>query len=175
MSDPTHLPLAVVAAVGRNGAIGRDNKLPWSIPSDLAHFRARTMGKPMIMGRLTFEAVGRALPGRETIVVTRRVSPLPKGVWSVGDPDEALVLGRKRAVAMGADEVVLAGGAALFASMMGVTDRLHMSFIDLAPIADTFFPAIDPAIWREVSRTAAPRRAADEAGCTFVSYVRHTD
>ena len=173
MSSATRVPLAAVAAVGRNGAIGRDNKLPWHVPSDLAHFRERTMGKPMIMGRLTFQAIGRALPGRETIVVTRRsTASLPAGVWQAGDPDEALALGWERAVAMGADEVVLAGGAALFSAMMGVTDRLHMSFIDLAPNADTFFPAIDPAIWQEVSRTVPPRRPADEAGCTFVSYAR---
>ena len=167
------VPLAIVAAVGRNGAIGRDNALPWSVPSDLAHFRACTMGKPMIMGRLTFEAIGRVLPGRETIVVTRRAGhPLPVGVRGVGSPAAALVLGRERAAAMGADEVVLVGGAALFAAMMTDVDRLRMSLVDLAPRADTFFPPIDPAVWNEVERRVPPRLPADEANVAFVDYLR---
>ncbi len=173
MSETGHRPLAIVAAVGRNGAIGRDNALPWSVPSDLAHFRACTMGKPMIMGRRTFEAIGRALPDRETIVVTRRADlALPAGVWRAADPEAAYDLGQARAAAMGADEVVLAGGAALFETMMARTDRLHMSFIDLAPAADAFFPPIDPTIWHEVSRTVPARASGDEAGCAFVGYAR---
>lgn len=175
MNETIHLPLVIVAAVGRNGAIGRDNALPWSMPSDLAHFRACTMGKPMIMGRRTFEAIGRALPGRETIVVTRGAGgALPSGVWRAGDAEEALALGRERARAMDAGEVVLAGGATLFARMMGVTDRLDLSFVDLAPAADTFFPAIDLAVWREIARAAPPRGPRDDASFICVSYVRRT-
>jgi dihydrofolate reductase len=172
---PAHrnLPLTAVAAVGRNGAIGKDNRLPWSMPSDLAHFRVCTMGKPMIMGRLTFEAIGRALAGRESIVVTRSagLSPQP-GVWVADDPEQALALAQERAAAMGAPEVVLAGGATLFESMMPIVDRLRISVIDLAPAADTFFPPIDPAIWREASRVIAPRHPKDDAACVFVDYVR---
>ncbi len=167
-----YLPLAIVAAVGRNGAIGRANALPWSVPSDLAHFRACTTGKPMIMGRRTFEAIGRALPGRETIVVTGGTAPLPAGVWRVRDIGEALALGQERGRAMGAGEIVLAGGATLFSALITQCDWLRMTFIDLAPAADTFFPAIDPALWREVSRVTVPPAPGDEAGCAFVDYAR---
>ena len=173
MTANRNLTLTAVAAVGRNGAIGKGNRLPWSMPSDLAHFRRCTMGKPMIMGRLTFEAIGRALPGRESIVVTRSpgLSPQP-GVWVAGSPEQALALARERAGAMGVDDIVLAGGATLFDRMMPIVDRLRMSFIDLAPAADTFFPPIDPAIWREEGRVIAPRQPQDEAACVFVDYVR---
>jgi dihydrofolate reductase len=168
-----NLPLTAVAAVGSNGAIGKGNRLPWTMPSDLAHFRLCTMGKPMIMGRLTFEAIGRALPGRESIVVTRAAGLLPQpGVWVADSPEQALALAQQRAEAMGADEVVLAGGATLFTSMMPIIDRLRMTFIDLAPAADTFFPPIDPAIWQEESRVIAPRDPKDEAACVFVDYLR---
>jgi dihydrofolate reductase len=167
------LPLIAVVAVGRNGAIGQGNRLPWSVPSDLAHFKACTMGKPMIMGRLTFEAIGRALPGRESIVVTRSHDFMPApDVWQAKNPDEALALAQQRASAMGADAVILAGGATLFDHMMPIIDRLRVTFIDLAPEADTFFPSIDPAIWREETRVLAPRQPKDEAACVFVDYAR---
>ncbi len=97
MTFVDRLPLAIVAAVGRNGAIGRANALPWAVPSDLAHFRACTTGKPMVMGRRTFEAIGRALPGRETIVVTGGAAPLPAGVWRARDLARRWRLGRSAA------------------------------------------------------------------------------
>ncbi|WP_158811451.1 dihydrofolate reductase [Beijerinckia sp. L45] len=173
MAADQKLPLTAVAALGRNSAIGQGNRLPWSMPGDLAHFRACTMGKPMIMGRLTFEAIGRALPGRESIVVTRSGSFVERpAVWRAATAEDALALAQQRAAAMGADEVILAGGATLFDSMMPIIDRLRLTFVDLAPVADTFFPAIDPAIWREDSRVVAPRHPKDEAACVFVDYVR---
>lgn len=166
-------PLAIVAAVGSNGAIGQEGKLPWRMPGDLARFRELTMGKPMVMGRRTFESIGRALPGRESIVVSRNATlPLPSGVHRAASPDGALVLANARATAMDAAEISLIGGSALFDLMIDKTDRLYMTFVDLAPPADTFFPPIDPAIWRETSRRVPERHPKDEAGCTFVDYVR---
>ncbi len=173
MTDSGKLPLAIVAAVGRNGAIGQGGRLPWTMPGDLARFRARTMGKPMIMGRRTFESIGRALPGRESIVVTRdAANRLPAGVHRAADPDAACEIAATRAAAMGATEVSLIGGATLFDLMMDRADRLYMTFVDLAPEADTFFPAIDPAVWRETSRHVPKRHANDDAGCVFVDYAR---
>ena len=171
---PSRIPLAIVAAVGRNGAIGRRGGLPWTMPGDLARFRALTIGKPVIMGRLTLEAIGRVLPGRESIVVTRsRLSPAPR-LWVAGDEAEALRLARERARAMGADEVILAGGATLFASMMAGVERLRMTFVDLAPEADVFFPPIDDAVWREEAAVVAPRHPGDDAACRFVDFVRRS-
>jgi dihydrofolate reductase len=166
-------PLAAVVAVGRNGAIGRDGGLPWTMPGDLARFRDLTMGTPMIMGRRTFESIGKALPGRESIVVTRDPAlALPEGVLRTADPETALAIGRERARAIGAPAITLIGGATLFAAMMTRVDRLHLTVVDLAPDADTFFPTLDPAAWREVSRHVPPRHPRDEAACVFVDYER---
>lgn len=169
----SHLPLIAVVAMGRNGAIGRDNALPWRMPSDLARFRALTMGKPMIMGRRTFESIGRALPGRESIVVSRREQDtLAPGVFGAATPELALRLARERAAAMNAQEVALVGGASLFQALAPQTDRLYLTVIDLAPEADTFHPVPDPFVWREVARSRPERRADDEADCLFLEYAR---
>ena len=173
MTDATRRPLAIVVAVGRNGAIGQGGALPWKMPGDLARFRALTMGRPMIMGRRTFASIGRALPGRESIVVSRDAAlSLPAGVYRAASPQAALDLAESRAVAMGANDISLIGGATLFAAMMAQVDRLYMTIVDLAPEADTFFPAIDPAIWRETARHVPVPHADDEATCVFVDYVR---
>ena len=167
------VPLCIVAAVGRNGAIGVRGAMPWSIPSDLRHFRSVTLGKPMIMGRRTFAAIGRVLPGRETILVTRATErPGPEGVWIAGSAEDALDIGAARAAAMGADEIILAGGATLFASLMPMATRMRLTFVDLAPDADTFFPPIDPGVWREDARGAGVREAGDEAAFSLVDYSR---
>lgn len=164
-------PLVLVAAIARNGAIGRDNALPWTMPGDLARFRALTTGRPMIMGRRTFEAIGRNLPDRESIVVTRGPVPLSDAsVHAVGDPETALALADRRAAAMGAAEIALVGGAALFAALMPRCARLALTFVDCVPEADTFFPPIDPYVWAECARTYPPRDPRDEADCVFVDY-----
>jgi dihydrofolate reductase len=167
------VPLVIAAAIARNGAIGRDNRLPWSMPGDLAHFREITMGKPMIMGRLTFEAIGRVLPGRESIIVTRsgHAGQAP-GLFRAENPQEALRLGQERAAAMGADEIMLVGGAQLFTALMPRVRRLRLTLIDLAPEADVFFPPVDPALWREVARHVPPRHPGDEAAYVSVEFVR---
>jgi dihydrofolate reductase len=165
--------LVIAAAIGRNGAIGRGKGLPWSMPGDLAHFRDITMGKPMIMGRLTHESIGRVLPGRESIVVTRAGhGPPAPGLFYAGDLQEALRLGQERAAAMGAAEIMLIGGAQLFAAMMPRAERLRLTLVDLAPEADVFFPAIDPAVWREEARETPARHPGDEAACVFVDFRR---
>lgn len=166
-------PLMIVAAVGRNGAIGRDNGLPWTMPGDLARFRELTMGCPMIMGRRTWQSIGRSLPGRESIVVSRGApADLPPGAHRACGPDEALAIAHGRAEVMAAPAIALIGGATLFAVMMPRADRLAMTFVDLRPTADTFFPPIDPIAWREATRIVPPRHAGDEAACVFVDYVR---
>ena len=173
MSERRRFPLAIVAAVGRNGAIGQGGSLPWHLPGDLARFKALTMGKPMIMGRRTFESIGRALPGRESIVVSRDAGlALPADVHLARTPEAALDLAAARAKHMGADEISLIGGATLFDLLIGATDRLYMTFVDLAPPADTFFPQIDAAVWRETSRRTPPRHPDDQAACVFVDYLR---
>ncbi len=166
------LPLLLVAAVARNGVIGADNRLLWRLPGDLRHFRARTMGRPMVMGRKTFQSIGRALPGRETIVVTRDPGFTAEGAFVAHGLDAALALAGARAEAMGADSVVIAGGGEIYAATIGRADRLAITEVALAPEGAVAFPRIDPAIWREVRREPGVRGANDEADFAFVDYER---
>lgn len=165
--------LALVAAVARNGAIGRDNALLWRLSSDLKHFKAVTLGKPMIMGRKTFESIGKPLPGRETIVVTRdRAWAAPAGVHVAASLDAALALAQARAEAMGADEIILAGGGQLYAALLDRAQRMVLTHVDLAPQGDAFFPDVDWTQWEEIARETPPRGANDDADCAFVTYRR---
>ena len=168
----TDIPLVIVAAVARNGVIGDGDKLLWRLPGDLRHFKALTLGKPMIMGRKTYASIGRPLPGRETIVVTRDRSFGVEGVHVVHSVDAALALGQARARAMGASEVILAGGGDLYAQLIGCADRIYLTQVDLSPVGAIVFPRIDPDIWCEVTRETHVGGVGDEAGFSFVAYER---
>ncbi|MGO9674778.1 MAG: dihydrofolate reductase [Methylocella sp.] len=167
-------PLAIVAAIGRNGVIGADERLPWRLPSDLKRFRALTLGKPLLMGRKTFQSIGRALPGRETIVVTRErgFAALPGVVHVAYDLDAALALARARAEAMGAAEIILAGGGDLYAALLPRVDRMYLTLVDLSPPGDVRFPPFDAAQWIEAARVEPKPIPADEAAFTFVELRR---
>ncbi|MGP8264938.1 MAG: dihydrofolate reductase [Beijerinckiaceae bacterium] len=167
------LPLVGVVAIADNGVIGQGNALPWHISADLKRFRALTLGKPLIMGRKTFASLGRALPGRETIVVTRDKSfAAPAGVFTAGDVDAALALAELRAKALGALEIIVAGGGEIYAALNERLDRLHVTYIHLAPPGDAYFPAIDWSHWREIFRADHPPGEGADAGYTFVDYIR---
>ena len=168
------LPLVLFAAVARNGAIGRDNRLLWRLRSDMAHFRANTMGRPVIMGRKTWESIGRPLPGREIVVVTRDTgfAAPAESVHIAHSLEDALALARARARAMGAAEVMVAGGGEIYRALLDRADRLILTEVDLAPEADAFFPAVDPAAWEEVAREPHAPGQGDEAAFAFVSYRR---
>ncbi len=174
-----NVPLAIVAAIAENGVIGDGRGLPWHLPSDLKHFRGITMGKPLLMGRKTFDSIGRALPGRETIVVTRdrafdpmRARDSAKAVHVVHDLDTALELAQARAQAMGAEEVILAGGGNLYESLIGRAERMYLTFVDIAPRGGVSFPAIDWSEWLEVSRVRPRPAAKDEATFAFADFQR---
>lgn len=169
-----NLPLVLIAAVARNGAIGRDNRLLWRLRSDMAHFRANTMGHPVVMGRKTWDSIGRPLPGREIVVVTRDagfVAPA-ESVHVAHSIDEALALADARARAMGAGEVMVAGGAEIYRALIDRADRLVLTEVDLGPEADAFFPAVDPAAWEELAREPHEPQQGDEAAFAFVTYRR---
>ena len=169
---PLLLPLVLVAAVARNGVIGDKNRLPWHISSDLKHFRTITWGKPLLMGRRTYAAIGRPLPGRETIVLSRTTDFHAEGVCVAHDVESALALATRRGLAIGASEIMVAGGGELYAQLIGRAARLAITEVDLAPAGDAFFPPIDPAVWREVGRMAHPAGPGDEAAFAFVDYAR---
>jgi dihydrofolate reductase len=138
--------VSIIAAVARNGTIGRDNRLPWRLPADLRRFKALTMGHHLIMGRKTFESVG-ALPGRTTIVVSRRgLAEPPAGVKVASSLAEALDLARRA----GEDEAFVAGGAEIYRAALDYTDRLYLTRIHRSFAGDTTFPEIDPEEWHEI-------------------------
>lgn len=168
----TAIPIALVAAVARNGVIGAGNRLIWKLSTDLKRFRALTWGKPLVMGRKSFESIGRPLPGRETIVVTRDPGLAPDGVRIAHDVDAALSLAEEVAREMNAGEIIVAGGGEIYRQTIDRVDRLFITEVDLAPEGDVYFPAIDPAHWREASRERGLRGDRDETDFMFVGYAK---
>jgi dihydrofolate reductase len=158
--------------VARNGVIGVDNGLPWRMRSDLKQFRTATMGKPLIMGRRTYESIGRPLPGRESIVLTRSKAFATEGVHTVDSLDAALSLADRIAREKGAGEIVIAGGATVYAEAMPIADRLLVTEIDLEAEGDARFPAIDPSQWKVISRVKHPRGEGDDAAFTVSMWER---
>jgi dihydrofolate reductase len=167
-----HPPLVLVVAIGRNGVIGGDGQLPWRLPSDLKRFKAVTMGKPMLMGRKTFASIGRPLPGRETIVLTRDPVFTATGIHLASTLSKGLALASDCARKMGADEIIIAGGGELYRQTLPIASRLDVTEVDLSPAGDATFPSIDPSKWREVSRTPYVQGEKDDASFTVVSYER---
>lgn len=160
--------LVLVVAVSDNGVIGRAGGLPWRLPSDLRHFRKLTLGKPVIMGRRTFAAIGKPLDGRDNIVVTRDASFRPEGVLIAHDFEGALALARDCARARGADEIAVIGGAQIYAAALPVADRIYLTRVHGTFAGDTTFPAIDPAQWRQTCRETHKAGVRDEADYSFV-------
>lgn len=144
--------IALIVARADNGVIGRDNGLPWRLSEDMKYFKATTMGKPLVMGRKTFESVGRPLPGRTTIVVTRDRDFGAEGVKVTHDLDSAVRLAEEVAKADGVDEVMIAGGAEIYAQALDRAGRIYLTEIHAAIDGDARFPDLDPSTWRETAR-----------------------
>ncbi len=162
--------VALVAAVAENGVIGTGGDMPWRLSSDLRRFKRLTMGKPVVMGRKTFESIGKPLAGRVNIVVSRQPGFAPGGVLVAADLDAALDLARTQIGA--GDEMMVIGGGQIYAATIGRADRLYITHVAASPDGDTHFPPIDPAVWRVVSREAVPAGDKDSAATTFVVYER---
>jgi dihydrofolate reductase len=160
-------PLTLIAARGRNGCIGQGGRLPWRVSSDLKRFKQMTLGKPVLMGRKTWESIGKPLPGRDNLVLTRDPNFRASGGWTYPSLEALLAAGRAMASAKGADEVYVIGGAALYEATMPLADRLALTEIDLSPDGDAFFPVVDEGLWMEVSREVLPRGEKDEASATL--------
>lgn len=153
--------LSLIAAMARNRVIGRDNQLPWRLPEDLRYFKATTLGKPVIMGRKTWESLGRPLPGRRNIVVTRNAGYVAAGA------EIATSLAAAVAAVDAADEAFVIGGAELYAQALQLADRLYLTEIETEVEGDAFFPALEPGAWREISRTGQE----SETGLRFAFVV----
>ncbi|QFU16018.1 dihydrofolate reductase [Microvirga thermotolerans] len=168
------LPLILVVAVADNGVIGRDNRLLWRLRTDLKRFRELTWGKPMIMGRKTFESIGKPLPGRETVVLTRDPGFAAEGVHVTRSWDEAVAKGEEIARRMGADAVAVAGGAEIYALALPHVTRIHLTEVHVAPEGDATFPDFDRTAFREVGRSDHPKGADDEHPFTFIDLERRS-
>jgi dihydrofolate reductase len=155
--------LNLIVARARNGVIGRDGTLPWHLSEDLRHFKKTTLGHPIVMGRRTWESIGRPLPDRRSIVLTRN----PR--WSAPGVERADSLAQARAMCEGAAEVFVIGGAALFAEALPLAQRLFLTEIDADFEGDTFFPPIDRAAWREVWREHLSAGPGRPFGLDFVT------
>lgn len=152
--------VVIVAAVGRNGVIGFDGGLPWRIPADMKRFRGLTMGQALVMGRATFESIGRPLPGRTTIVLTRNPDWSHREVTVVASLDEAI--GKAHEAGL---DAFIAGGAEVYRAALGIADSMELTEVDAAPVGDTYFPDVDWEQWREIVREGGD-------GFDFVTYER---
>jgi dihydrofolate reductase len=164
--------IALIAAVAENGVIGAGNGLPWRVRADFRRFRSLTMGRPIVMGRKTFESIGRALDGRDSIVVTRQPSASFEGAVAAASLKAALAVAREKAGDAG--EIFVIGGGELFAEAMPLAKRLYVTHIGTAPKGDTYFPEIPATDWVEKSREPLPASDGDTASGVQVVYERRT-
>lgn len=156
-----------------NGVIGRDNELPWRLSGDLKHFKRITLGKPVLMGRKTWESIGRPLPGRPNIVITRQAGYAAEGAHVVKTFDEALDLATGIAAEAGAEELMVIGGAEIYRLALPRAARLYVTEIHAEVEGDTFFPAWNRSEWIEVNRERAATAAGEPFDYSFVVYERH--
>ncbi|MER8827070.1 dihydrofolate reductase [Mesorhizobium sp. M0938] len=170
------MDVAIYVAIAENGVIGRDGGLPWRLSSDLKRFKADTMGKPIVMGRKTYEGIGRPLPGRLNIVVTRDEAWRAEGVEVVHSLDDAISLAKVRGRCMaGADEICVIGGGEIYAQALPLADRLHVTHILAEVDGDAHFPPIDPDSWRIVRSQDVPAGEKDSHATRYSVYERRGD
>jgi len=159
------MALSIIVAMAHNNVIGVDNGLPWHLPADLKYFKVTTMGKPIIMGRKTFQSIGRPLPGRRNIVITRDKTWHADGVEVASSVDEAVKATEN------VQEVMIIGGAQIYGAFLPFVSRLYVTEIEKEILGDTYFPEIDRVVWKEVSRSR--HDATDDApSYSFVIYER---
>ena len=170
MNDNKPSPeLVLIAAVARNGVIGRDNALPWRLKADLAHFKRTTVGHPIIMGRKTWESLGRPLPGRRNLVLTRNTDYAATGAEVFTSADDAITaLGEQ-------DRVFVIGGAEIYRQLLSQADRLILTEIWADLEGDAHFPDIDPGVFEELRRESCNADADNEFDFDFVEYVRRPE
>ena len=166
------LPLTIVVAVAENGVIGRENALPWRLKTDLVRFRRVTMGKPMIMGRRNWDSIGRPLPGRRTIVLTRDPGFHAEGAEVVRSWDQALWRADSAAQEMGSDEIIVAGGGEIYRLALPNVRRLRLTRVHASPEGDVLFPPFDEGAFDETFREEHPAGDADEYAFTFLDFER---
>jgi dihydrofolate reductase len=169
MTEPK---ISLVVAVSANGVIGRDGGLPWHLPSDLKRFKALTLGKPVIMGRKTWVSIGRPLPGRPNIVISRDAHFVAEAAIAVQSLEAALVEARELAIGLGVDEVCVIGGGEIYRQALDRADVLHITTVAADVEGDTRFPQIDPAIFEKIVDEPLPRGEKDSHAMHFSTWRR---
>lgn len=154
----TPRPLSLIAALAENRVIGIDNKMPWHLPGDFKYFKATTLGKPIIMGRKTWDSLGRPLPGRLNLVVSRQPGLQLQGAEVFASLEDAIVRADQWAAEQGVDELMLIGGEQLYALALekGLADRLYLTRVEMSLDGDAWFPEVDERVWSRVSSQRAP-------------------
>ena len=166
------MEIVLVVAVAENGVIGASGAIPWRLKSDMARLKALTMGKPVVMGRKTFVSIGRPLPGRTNIVVTRDAGFRADGVVVTHSFTDAKAIATGDALRRFATEIAVIGGAEIYAQWMEGADRLEITEVHARPDGDTHFPAVDPTAWEEVARVRNPAGPHDSVDFSYVTFRR---
>ncbi|MCW5675522.1 MAG: dihydrofolate reductase [Xanthobacteraceae bacterium] len=166
------LPLVLVVAIAENGVIGRRGALPWRIPGDLKHFKAVTMGKPMVMGRKTYESIGRPLPGRTSLVLTHDKDWRADGVIAGHSLEEVLKLANEAAKQSGASEIAIIGGSALFEETLPCAAKIELTEVHAKPEGDVYFPKYDRSAFRETRREGPMQSEKDDHAFSVVTLER---
>ncbi|HDO1319687.1 TPA: type 3 dihydrofolate reductase [Aeromonas veronii] len=162
------MKISMIAAMAHDRVIGKDNQMPWHLPADLAHFKRVTLGKPVLMGRKTFESIGRPLPGRRNLVISRNPGYRAEGIEVVGSVEAALALLAGSSV----EELMVIGGGHLYAEMLPSADCLYLTRIDLAVEGDTRFPAFDDGQWQRVDCESHPADEKNPHPYSFETWQR---
>lgn len=171
-TTPARPDIVIIVAVAENGVIGRDNTIPWKLKADQQRLKALTMGKPIVMGRRTFDSLRRPLPGRTNIVITRDPTYLASGAIVTSSFENACAIALGDALRRSAAEIFMIGGVDVYTRSLPIADRLEITEVHAAVDGDTRFPAIDPAKWEEVSRVRNPAGPDDSAEFSYVTYRR---
>jgi dihydrofolate reductase len=166
------MEIFLIVAVAENGVIGAGGGMPWRLKSDMARFKALTTGKPVVMGRKTFVSIGRPLPGRTNIVVTRDGGFRAGGVVVAHSFADAKLIATGDALRRFATDIAVIGGAEIYAQWMDSADRLEITEVHARPDGDTHFPAVDPTAWEEVARVRNPAGSHDSADFSYVTFRR---
>jgi dihydrofolate reductase len=165
------LPLCLIAALGENRVIGVNNTMPWHLPGDFKYFKETTLGKPIIMGRKTWDSLGRPLPGRLNIVVSRQADLQLQGAEVFSSLESAVARAEEWALEQGANELMLIGGAQLYAQALPHADRLYLTRVNLSPQGDAWFPEVSPYDWEQTSFTPNPAEG-DKPAYRFEVFAR---
>ncbi|MDP9809572.1 dihydrofolate reductase [Rhizobium tibeticum] len=163
----------IVVAVSKNGIIGRDGDMPWRLSTDLKRFKALTLGKPVIMGRKTYDSIGKPLPGRANVVISRQATAIDhRDVRMAGSLNEAVTRAEEIATQSGEGEICIVGGGQIYAQAINLADRLCVTHVETFVEGDTSFPAIDPTLWKVTETIDVPAGDKDNYPTRFVVYDR---